>query len=45
VDVNLIKRYNNILIAMASGHKINKVAFEKYGIENAKYFVALYPWF
>jgi hypothetical protein len=30
---------------MASGHNINKVAFEKYRIETAKYFIALYPWF
>jgi hypothetical protein len=45
VDVNLIKRFNNILKAMASGYNINEVAFKKYGIETAKYFVALYLWF
>jgi hypothetical protein len=32
VDLNLIKQFNNILKEIASGHNINEVAFEKYGI-------------
>ena len=45
IDVNLINRFNNILSVMASGRNINIKKFQNYGIETAKLFLALYPWF
>lgn len=45
IDVNLINRFNNILSVMASGRNINIKNFQNYGIETAKLFLALYPWF
>ena len=45
IDVNLINRFNNILSVMASGRNINIKKFQNYGMETAKLFLALYPWF
>lgn len=45
VDLNLIIRFGNILIAMASGQKINIDAFDHYCTETARLYVSLYPWF
>ncbi|XP_022163625.1 uncharacterized protein LOC111029082 [Myzus persicae] len=45
LNINLIKRFGTILTVMASGYEINTDAFETYGIQTAKLFVELYPWY
>lgn len=45
MNIKLIKRFGTILSVMASGYEINTVTFEVYGIETAKLFVELYPWY
>lgn len=43
--MNLIIRFGNILIAMASGQNINIDAFDNYCTETVRLYVSLYPWF
>lgn len=45
VNINLIKRFKNILMVMASGQDINIDTFDEYGVQTVKLFVSLYPWF
>jgi hypothetical protein len=45
MDLELITRIGNILSCIFSGYKININAFENDGIETARHFVKLYPWF
>jgi len=45
IDINLFKRFKNILTAISSGHDINAEAFDLYAIDTAKLFVDLYPWY
>ncbi|KAL4126307.1 hypothetical protein QTP88_010529 [Uroleucon formosanum] len=45
INLELITRFGNILSCIASGYKINTNAFENYGIETARIFIKLYPWF
>ncbi|EFN65439.1 hypothetical protein EAG_00428, partial [Camponotus floridanus] len=45
INLDLIQRFGNILSVLASGHEINTDAFKIYGIETAKLFVSLYPWY
>lgn len=45
INLDLIQRFGNILSVLASGHEINIVAFQTYGIETAKLFVSLYSWY
>ncbi|KAL4088601.1 hypothetical protein QTP88_015577 [Uroleucon formosanum] len=45
INVDLIQRCGNILLAMASGHAINVDYFEEYCLITAKMFVSLYPWY
>lgn len=45
IKLNLIKRFSNILCAIASGIEINPEAFDAYALDTAKLFVNLYPWY
>lgn len=45
INLELITRFGNILSCIASGYKINTNAFENCGIETARIFIKLYPWF
>ncbi|KAI8122473.1 hypothetical protein CVS40_6740 [Lucilia cuprina] len=45
VHLELIKRLGLILRTMACGYTVNTEAFRIYALENAKIFVAEYPWF
>lgn len=45
INLELIQRFGNILSVLASGHEINTDAFKVYGVETAKLFVSLYPWY
>ncbi|XP_025414995.1 uncharacterized protein LOC112686776 isoform X2 [Sipha flava] len=45
VNLNLIERFKNILMVMASGQDIDTNSFDEYGIQTAKLFVSLHPWF
>lgn len=45
VDVNLIKRFGIILLAMSSGFEINTQKFGEFAKDTAKLFVEKYPWF
>uniref|UniRef100_A0A2S2PYH0 Uncharacterized protein n=1 Tax=Sipha flava TaxID=143950 RepID=A0A2S2PYH0_9HEMI len=45
VNLNLIERFKNILMVMASGQDIDTNSFDEYGVQTAKLFISLYPWF
>jgi len=45
VNLNLIEHFKNILMVMASGQDIDTDSFDEYGVQTAKLFVSLYPWF
>jgi hypothetical protein len=45
INLDLIQRFGNILSVLASGHEINTDAFKDYGVETAKLYVSLYPWY
>lgn len=41
----LIKRFHVILQVISSDHEINYNKFQEYGVETAKKFIELYPWY
>lgn len=45
INLNLIKRFKNILTAISCGHEINAEAFNSYALDTANLFVDLYPWY
>lgn len=45
LDLQLIQKMHNILIAMSSGYEIDVEKYRTYAIETAKYFVQKYPWY
>lgn len=45
VDVKLIERTRNILIAVSCGHEIDNERFKDYCFETAKLYVSLYSWY
>jgi hypothetical protein len=45
LNINLIKWFGTILTVMESGYEINTDSFEMYGIQTAKLFDELYPWY
>ncbi|KAL4096813.1 hypothetical protein QTP88_021696 [Uroleucon formosanum] len=45
VDINLIKKLGDILIAISSGYEINFESFDQYCQETAKLYIELYNWY
>jgi hypothetical protein len=45
INMELIQRCGNMLLAMSSGYTINVDYFEEYCLITAKMFVSLYPWY
>lgn len=45
VDIQLIKKFHNILIAISSGFDINIEKFRLYTLDTAHFFIYKYPWF
>lgn len=45
IDVEIIRRFANILTALSSGLPLNKEAFREYCMATAKLYVNLYAWF
>jgi hypothetical protein len=45
VDQELIERFHILLQVISSGNEINLVNFKAYGLQTARKFVQLYPWF
>lgn len=45
LDLEIIKRFDVILRALASGYEINVDEFETYAYKTAELFISLYPWY
>ena len=45
IDINLFKRFGNILSVISSEYEVNIEAFETYALDTAKLFIHLYPWY
>lgn len=45
LDEEIIKRFHTILQVLSCGQKINVEKFEKYALDTARTFVALFPWY
>lgn len=45
VDLNLIKKLGDILIAISSGYEINFESFDEYCKETAELYIELYNWY
>ncbi|XP_060871340.1 uncharacterized protein LOC132945581 [Metopolophium dirhodum] len=45
IDEELIKKFGNILMVLASGYEIDTESFKNYCLDTAKYYITLYPWY
>ncbi|XP_060871765.1 uncharacterized protein LOC132945941 [Metopolophium dirhodum] len=45
IDEELIKKFGNILMVLASDYEIDTESFKNYCLDTAKYYITLYPWY